>query len=154
MNFYEIENRFLEYNKPKLSTKTLLNVGYTNQEGVLKNDNYKRYLVRLNQEIDISKNIKVGGDITGYFYKFNPPAASITNALWAGAELIDKKSEEDVHHVTVKMLRQNKPNDLFQAVINHAEILSFNEVVPSMNDIFISVVENKTTVNTQSSFTE
>ena len=68
--------------------------------------------------------------------------------------LDDKKTEEDVHHVTVKMLRQNKPNDLFQAVINNAEILSFNEVVPSMNDIFISVVENKTTLNTQSAFTE
>ena len=36
--------------------------------------------------------------------------------------LLDKKSEDDVHHVTVKMLRQNKPNDLFQAVINNAEI--------------------------------
>ena len=76
------------------------------------------------------------------------------NALWAGAELLDKKSDDDVHSVTVKMLRQNKPNDLLQAVLNHAEILSFQEIVPSMNDIFISVVENKTTVNTQSNFTE
>ena len=68
--------------------------------------------------------------------------------------MLDKKSDDDVHSVTVKMLRQNKPNDLLQAVLNHAEILSFQEIVPSMNDIFISVVENKTTVNTQSSFTE
>ena len=67
---------------------------------------------------------------------------------------MDKKSDDDVHSVTVKMLRQNKPNDLLQAVLHHAEILSFQEIVPSMNDIFISVVENKTTVNTQSSFTE
>ena len=89
-----------------------------------------------------------------YNISFKGNLMGFTNALWAGAELIEKKSEEDVHHVTVKMLRQNKPNDLFQAVINNAEILSFNEVVPSMNDIFISVVENKTTVNTQSSFTE
>ncbi len=89
-----------------------------------------------------------------YNISFKGNLLGFTNALWAGAELLDKKSEEDVHHVTVKMLRQNKPNDLFQAVINNAEILSFNEVVPSMNDIFISVVENKTTVNTQSAFTE
>ena len=89
-----------------------------------------------------------------YNISFKGNLMGFTNALWAGAELLDKKSEDDVHHVTVKMLRQNKPNDSFQAVINHAEILSFNEVVPSMNDIFISVVENKTTVNTQSSFTE
>ncbi len=89
-----------------------------------------------------------------YNISFKGNLMGFTNALWAGAELLDKKSEDDIHHVTVKMLRQNKPNDLFQAVINNAEILSFNEVVPSMNDIFISVVENKTTVNTQSSFTE
>lgn len=77
-----------------------------------------------------------------------------TNSLWAGAELLEKKSEEDVHTVTVKMLHQNKPNDLLQAVLGNAEILSFNEIIPSMNDIFISVVENKTTINTQSTFTE
>ena len=89
-----------------------------------------------------------------YNISFKGNLLGFTNALWAGAELLDKKSEDDVHHVTVKMLRQNKPNDLFQAVINNAEILSFNEVVPSMNDIFISVIENKTAVNTQSAFTE
>ena len=76
------------------------------------------------------------------------------NALWSGAELIDKKSEGDVHTVTIKVLHQKKPNDLLQAVLNNAEILSFNEILPSMNDIFISVVENKSIINTQSAYTE
>lgn len=89
-----------------------------------------------------------------YHISFKGNLMGFTNALWAGAELIDKKSDEDVHSVTVKLLRQNKPNDLLQAVLSTAEILSFQEVVPSMNDIFISVVENKTTLNTQSAFTE
>ncbi len=89
-----------------------------------------------------------------YHITFKGNLMGFTNALWAGAELLDKKSDDDVHSVTVKLLRQNKPNDLLQAVLNHAEILSFQEVVPSMNDIFISVVENKTELNTQSTFTE
>lgn len=89
-----------------------------------------------------------------YHISFKGNLMGFTNALWAGAELLDKKSDEDVHSVTVKLLRQNKPNDLLQAVLSTAEILSFQEVVPSMNDIFISVVENKTTINTQSAFTE
>lgn len=89
-----------------------------------------------------------------YNISFKGNLMGFTNALWAGAELINKRSDDDVHTVTVKMLRQNKPNDLLQAVINNTEILSFNEIVPSMNDIFISVVENKTTLNTQSAFTE
>jgi ABC-2 type transport system ATP-binding protein len=89
-----------------------------------------------------------------YHITFKGNLMGFTNALWAGAELLDKKSDDDVHSVTVKLLRQNKPNDLLQAVLSTAEILSFQEVVPSMNDIFISVVENKTTLNTQSAFTE
>ena len=89
-----------------------------------------------------------------YTITFKGNLIGFTNALWAGAELLDKKSDEDVHTVTVKMLRQNKPNDLLQAVLNNTEILAFNEIVPSMNDIFISVVENKTTLNTQSAYTE
>lgn len=99
---------------------------------------------------DIRKNYKSNT----YNISFKGNLIGFTNALWAGAELLDKKSDEDVHTVTVKMLRQNKPNDLLQAVLSNAEILSFNEIVPSMNDIFISVVENKTTLNTQSAFTE
>jgi ABC-2 type transport system ATP-binding protein len=99
---------------------------------------------------EIRKNYKSNT----YNISFKGNLMGFTNALWAGAELLEKKSDDDVHTVTVKMLRQNKPNDLLQAVINNTEILSFNEVVPSMNDIFISVVENKTTLNTQSAFTE
>ncbi len=60
-----------------------LNIGYTNQDGVLRNDNFQRYLVRFNQEIKFNNNIKVGGNITGYHTISNPPTVSITNALWA-----------------------------------------------------------------------
>jgi ABC-2 type transport system ATP-binding protein len=89
-----------------------------------------------------------------YQLTFKGNLIAFTNALWAGAELLEKKSDEDIHSVTIKLLRQNNPNDLLQAVLNHTEILSFQEVIPSMNDIFISVVENKTTVNTKSAHTE
>lgn len=62
---------------------TYINLGYTDQEGVLKNDRFQRYLLRLNQEIRFNQHIKVGADITGYHSRSNPPAASITNGLWA-----------------------------------------------------------------------
>ncbi|MCZ8286799.1 MAG: ATP-binding cassette domain-containing protein [Bacteroidia bacterium] len=89
-----------------------------------------------------------------YNIVFKGNLLGFTNAVWAGAEFLEKKSEDDVHTVTLKLLRQNKPNDLLQAVLNSGEILSFHEVIPSMNDIFISVVEQKQAANTQSSFTE
>lgn len=89
-----------------------------------------------------------------YNVSFKGNLMGFTNTLWAGAEILTKKTEDEIHTLTIKLLRQNKPNDLLQAVLNHSEILSFNEIIPSMNDIFISVVENKTTLNTQSNFTE
>jgi len=64
-------------------SSTLLNIGYTIQEGVLKNDKVERFLIRLNEEINITKAIKVGGNINGYFTRFNPPVVSINNALRA-----------------------------------------------------------------------
>lgn len=89
-----------------------------------------------------------------YTITFRGNLMGFTNAVWAAAEFLEKKSEDDVHTVTLKLLRQNKPNDLLQAVLNSGEILSFHEVIPSMNDIFISVVEQKQAANTKSSFTE
>ena len=89
-----------------------------------------------------------------YHISFKGNMMGFINDLWAGAELIDKKTEGDIHTVVVKAMRQNKPNDLLQAVLNSAEILTFKEIIPSMNDIFISVVENTNTLNTESAFTE
>lgn len=85
---------------------------------------------------------------------FKGNVMGFTNALWSGGEIIDKKSDEDVHTLIIKMLRQTKPNDLLRAVLDQVEVLSFNEIVPTMNDIFISAVENKQAVNTQNSDTE
>ena|ERR1700752_2349531 len=89
-----------------------------------------------------------------YTVTFKGNLMGFTNALWAGAEIMDKKSDDDTHTVTLKLLRQNTPNQLLEAVLSNAEIIAFHEIVPSMNDIFISVVENKSTLNTQSAFTE
>ena len=64
-------------------SSTILNIGYTTQEGVLKNDKFERFLVRLNEEISVSKAFKVGGNINGYFTRNNPPVISLNNPLWA-----------------------------------------------------------------------
>lgn len=78
-------------------TTTYLNLGYTNQEGVLKNDKYERFLIRLNEEIKFNNNIKAGGEITGYHFISNPPAASITNALWA-APIVPIQFDENTYY--------------------------------------------------------
>ncbi len=76
---------------------TYLNIGYTNQDGVLRNDNYKRYLIRINEEIRFTDKIKVGAEINGYHWLSNPPAASITNSLWA-APIVPVQSDASTYY--------------------------------------------------------
>lgn len=92
-----ISNTNLSISNSGEKTTTYINLGYTNQEGVLKNDQYKRYLLRLNQEIRFNNRIKVGADLTGYHFDANPPAASITNALWA-APIVPIQEDENTYY--------------------------------------------------------
>lgn len=77
-----------------------------------------------------------------------------TNALWTGAEILDKHTEDDIHTLTVK-LRGVTSSQMLQAVLPLCEILSFTEIIPSMNDIFIQKVnEGNGVLGTQSNYTE
>jgi len=65
---------------------------------------------------------------------------SFTNALWTGAELLSRKSEDDISTVKVKLLGNSTVNNLLTAVMPFVEIISLKEVIPTMNDIFIQAV--------------
>lgn len=78
-----------------------------------------------------------------------------TNALWTGAEILEKSSEDDIHSVTVKLLNGVTSSQMLQAVLPVCEILSFSEIIPSMNDIFIRKVnEGNESLGTKSNYTE
>ncbi|MFD0939319.1 SusC/RagA family TonB-linked outer membrane protein [Pedobacter boryungensis] len=62
---------------------TLINLGYNNQDGVMKYSNYKKFIARLNEEIRITEKIKIGTNLTGFHWRNEPNTSSITNALWA-----------------------------------------------------------------------
>lgn len=63
---------------------TMLTLGYNDQDGVVKYGNYKKFSVRLNEEIRITDKIKIGGDITGFHYRNEPTTMSLlNNAIWA-----------------------------------------------------------------------
>ena len=89
-----------------------------------------------------------------YDINFKGNLMGFTNAMWAGAELLEKTSDGDMHDVRIKLAGNHKPNELLQAVMQVAEINSFKEVIPSMNDIFIEKVSAQQVVDTQSNYTE
>lgn len=76
-----------------------------------------------------------------YRMEFIGNMLAFTNALWAGAELLERKQEDNHCTVTLRLVGNNNVNNLFAAVMPICEIVSFNEVIPSMSDIFIRTVQ-------------
>ena len=90
-----------------------------------------------------------------YRLSFKGNVMGFTNALWTGAELLDKGNDDGVNWAVVKLLGTNTPNQLLQTILPLVELHSFNEVIPSMNDIFISKVNEQNNVTgSKSNFTE
>jgi ABC-2 type transport system ATP-binding protein len=77
-----------------------------------------------------------------YRIVFNGNLVPFTNALWAGAELIDKNQVDSQCEVTLRLLGNNTINNVLTAVLPVCEIVSVNEIIPSMNDVFINMVQS------------
>ena len=72
--------------------------------------------------------------------EFTGNLIGFANALWTGAEIIEKHEEDGVCKAKVKLLRGTTPNQMLESVLPSIKIISFNEVIPGMNDIFIQKV--------------
>jgi ABC-2 type transport system ATP-binding protein len=79
-----------------------------------------------------------------YEVLFNGETEKLEKTLNNHYEIIDRLTVKGKNAVRIKLLHQTSENELLSLMIPAIEILSFNEVMPSMNDIFIKVVnENK-----------
>ncbi|MCB0482393.1 MAG: ATP-binding cassette domain-containing protein [Flavobacteriales bacterium] len=76
-----------------------------------------------------------------FLIRFKGDLIAFTQSLWVDAKLISKKEVGGYHEAKVKLLNDKQPNDLLKAVIPHVEVHSLNEVIPSMNEVFIKKVE-------------
>ena len=69
--------------------------------------------------------------------QFNKLKATLSSEY----EIVDSSNEKDVHTLRIKLLKNLTTNQLIETLLPYGNILKFNEVIPSMNDIFIRVVE-------------
>ncbi len=97
----------------------------------------------LSGQID-NVRMNYGSNIFEVGYRGNYDA--IANNLGGMFEIINNNIENVVPKLQVKVANPAESNKLLQNIIPHAEVVSFNPVVPSMHDIFIKVVSeyNKT----------
>ena len=78
-----------------------------------------------------------------YEITFNGSILGFTNAMWTNYELMEKTNQNGTTKARIKLLNDKTLNDLLKIAIEHIEVIKVEEVLPSMNDIFISAVEQK-----------
>lgn len=77
-----------------------------------------------------------------YRIEFEGNLISFTNALWAGAELIEKVQKDQHCTVVLRLLGNNTINNLLSAVMSVCQLTAFSEIIPSMNDVFLRTIES------------
>jgi hypothetical protein len=78
---------------------------------VLKYDEYQKYIARLNHEIRFNNRIRVGADITGFYWKQQNPGADLNNALWA-APIIPIQVDDNTYYSTPSFQRAQVSNPI------------------------------------------
>ncbi|MBN1767058.1 MAG: ATP-binding cassette domain-containing protein [Prolixibacteraceae bacterium] len=64
----------------------------------------------------------------------------LENALGANIQILQHNETDRVNELTVRHLNGGSHNDLLMAIAANAEVLSYTEQIPSMNEVFIRVV--------------
>ncbi len=74
--------------------------------------------------------------------KYRGDFDKVSRALSGQIKVLDHVEDKRGSQITVEHFNGKSNNDLIQALIPVAEILSFEEKIPSMNDVFIKAVED------------
>lgn len=83
-----INNHQVSINGASEKSSYNFSLGYVNQDGIITNNNYKRYTARLSNDFQVSKNLKVGYNVTGSSSKSNNAPASIYRALYTASPVV------------------------------------------------------------------
>lgn len=118
-------------------SSTFLNVGYSDQQGVEKFDHYQKYVGRINEDIRITNNFHVGGEVNGFYFKQNPPVGGIENeAIWA-APITPVQAGPDLYYSTFAVQRAQVGNPV--AIINEANGHTLNSGYRVTANIFAEI---------------
>ncbi|MCX6271191.1 MAG: DUF4162 domain-containing protein, partial [Bacteroidetes bacterium] len=71
---------------------------------------------------------------------FSEGASDIRSFLPSPMTLESVENEEDCLKAKIKLMPGSGPNDLLSVLIPHVEVHSLHEIIPTMNDIFITTV--------------
>ena len=104
-----LSNNNISFSNSGEKSTTLISVGYNTQQGVVKFGKYQRYVARINEEIKVTDNFKIGADLTGTHWILNGTGADLNNALWA-APIVGIRAEEDLYYAMPSFQRAQVGN--------------------------------------------
>ena len=87
------------------------------------------------------KDIKKQFRTHTYNMTFDPFKGSLSEHLGDGFNIVEEGEEEDLQFANIRLADGFESRDLLKKLVPKLNIHSFNEVLPNMNDIFISVVK-------------
>ena len=73
--------------------------------------------------------------------KYKGDFKQVDATLGSQFKILDHAENKNENYLRVQHLNDGSNNRLLQAIIPAAEILSFEEIIPSMNDVFIKAVQ-------------
>jgi ABC-2 type transport system ATP-binding protein len=73
--------------------------------------------------------------------KYKGNFGQVDSALGYRFKILEHTEDEKENKISIQYLNGGSNNELLQAIIPAAEIISFEEIIPSMNDVFIKAVQ-------------
>jgi ABC-2 type transport system ATP-binding protein len=86
------------------------------------------------------KEVKNRFKTNTYELIFDGAAMDLGIGLWSHFELLSNERNDDHHVAQIKLGEGKKLNDLLAALIPHISIIAVQEMIPTMDEIFISAV--------------
>ena len=86
-------------------------------------------------------NIKKNFRTNIYELNFTGDPVKLKNGLSRDFEIVEQKTNHELHIARIRAVNLTNNNKLVSEILDLVEIQSFNELIPSMNDVFIRIVE-------------
>lgn len=77
-----------------------------------------------------------------YEIKFEGEVNLLTASLSHAYKIVENQAENGLSKLTLDLTSNTSPNDVLNVLLSAGKIVSFNKIIPSMNDVFIRVVED------------
>lgn len=131
-----MQNHTISVSNSGEKSNTFFSLGYNNQEGVAKYGEYDRVVARLNEEIRITKNIKIGGDVTGTYWNLQPTSISFNSGIWP-APIVPVQAGDDLYYSMPSFQRVQVGNPI--AAINRSRGTSISRGYRFIGNVFAEI---------------